>query len=288
MCKYDDKTQEAVPPNLEANEREHILIYQDESIFHVNDLRRSLWLAEGQMPIRQKGNGRAIMVSDFICEKTKTGRLALSTKELNEQQRLPQQQQLQHTDARKIIYPGKGHDDWWDMKQLNVQKEVAIDIFEHLNPGCVGVFIFDCSSAHEAFAPDTLNVNRMLVNPGGKQPKQHPTIIPFNNPPPPPGLPEYRGTTQSMVFESGPKAGLPKGMTQVLQERTGVWDKLVKSCGKSVPPSTCQNCKISQRKRDALARIIAAKAAGHEELQSPADVQDAELNIQESEWCCIK
>ena len=60
----------------------------------------------------------------------------------------------------------------------------AIDIFEYLHPDKVGVWVFDCSSAHEGLAADALNVNNMNVNPGGKQKHLRSTTIPLDNPAP--------------------------------------------------------------------------------------------------------
>jgi len=47
----------------------------------------------------------------------------------------------------------------------------VIDIFDVKKPDCIAVFIFDCSSNHEGFAKDALNVKNMNVNPGGVQVK---------------------------------------------------------------------------------------------------------------------
>ena len=66
----------------------------------------------------------------------------------------------------------------------------AVDIFNAKYPNCTAVFIFDCSSNHEGFAKDALNVKNMNVNPGGAQAKLRCTIIPLNNPPPHPGQPD--------------------------------------------------------------------------------------------------
>src|SRR5258705_10854258 len=63
----------------------------------------------------------------------------------------------------------------------------AVNIFKYLHPDKVGVWLFDCSSAHEGLTVDALNVNNMNVNPGGKQKLLQDTIIPLNNPPPQPG-----------------------------------------------------------------------------------------------------
>ncbi|KAJ7111417.1 hypothetical protein C8R44DRAFT_528714, partial [Mycena epipterygia] len=81
-------------------------------------------------------------------------------------------------DARRIIYPGANYDPWWDMPQLIVQVKDAIKIFDVMYLDGVAVFIFDCSSAHEAFASDALQAHKMNRSPGGKQPKMRDTIIP--------------------------------------------------------------------------------------------------------------
>ena len=40
-------------------------------------------------------------------------------------------------------------------------------MFEELHPGCVGVFVFDNSTKHGAFASDALNVGHMNLGAGG-------------------------------------------------------------------------------------------------------------------------
>jgi len=151
-----------------------------------------------------------------------TGWLALSPEQVEAQLLLPEHSHLQVTDARKIIYPGKNHDTWCDLNQLRDQTMDAVDIFEYLHLNKVGIWIFDCSSAHEGLAADALNVNNMNVNPGGKQKHLHTTTIPINNPPPKPGCPDMQGWMQSMVYPNDhpdPKLqGQAKGMKIVLQE----------------------------------------------------------------------
>ncbi|KIJ28803.1 hypothetical protein M422DRAFT_269852 [Sphaerobolus stellatus SS14] len=105
---YKDDTLEPIPPALLLGEKLHIPIFHDESIFHSNDLRRRVWVRDGHMPLRKKGQGRAIHVSDFIVEQT--GRLVLSEDQIRANSALPQSEQLPWTDAREIIYPGKNHD----------------------------------------------------------------------------------------------------------------------------------------------------------------------------------
>ena len=57
MTTYDDISLDRIPPTLQAGEREHVLIMQDESIFHTNEYCRRMWLAQDQQAIRKKGHG---------------------------------------------------------------------------------------------------------------------------------------------------------------------------------------------------------------------------------------
>lgn len=233
MSTYDDTTLDRIPPQLGPGEKEHVLLCQDECIFHSNDGQRKMWLRNNEQPIKKKGNGRAVHVSDFICETI--GRLALSPEQIAAQEALEPEHRLRSYEARKIIYPGKDHDKWWDLDQLMVQTELAADIFEHTHPDMIGVWVFDCSSAHEGLAEDALNINNMNVNPGGKQTHLRDTIIPLSNPLPLPGKPDTRGTIQTMTYpldHPNPElAGKAKGMKVVLQERESVWDELVRRRG---------------------------------------------------------
>ena len=83
-------------------------------------------------------------------------------------------------------------------------------MFERLHPNSVAVFMFDNSTNHGAFVDDALNVNNMNLSPGGKKPVLRP------------GWFEHGGlrVVQEMIFPIGhPKASVPKGIKQVLQER---------------------------------------------------------------------
>jgi hypothetical protein len=68
MVSYTDDMLDRIPPTLQPGEKEHILIVQDETVFHTNEYRQRTWLAQDQQPIRKKGVGRVVHVSDFICE----------------------------------------------------------------------------------------------------------------------------------------------------------------------------------------------------------------------------
>jgi len=113
MATYADQTLDRTPPTLNAREKEHVLVMQDESIFHTNEYHRRSWLAQDQQLIRKKGHGRVVHVSDFISETISW--LKLSDNQIADQLKLPVEQCLATFEARKITYPGKGFDPWWDL-----------------------------------------------------------------------------------------------------------------------------------------------------------------------------
>ncbi|OAV99718.1 hypothetical protein PTTG_25268 [Puccinia triticina 1-1 BBBD Race 1] len=205
--------------------------------------------------MRETNVGRLIHISDFILETT--GRL-----ELSEEQFLQSQSETgkkpKESDAATIIYPGSTGDKWWDMEQLCKQvSEKAIPIFETLHPDSQAVFIFDCSSAHGAFAKDALRVQNMNLSSGGKQSMLRDTVIPCDDPHIPPHL---HGQRQTMVYDSSHPdptlAGKAKGVQAVLEER-GLWNYYTQTnqqMGKSPLKFRCTLCSTSNRQRDAAAQ----------------------------------
>ena len=119
MYTYNDKTMEPIIPELGSGEKLHIFITQDECYVHVLEHSRRQWLAKGQQPLRKKGNGRGIHISDYML-KTR-GRLVLNANKIVAQAALPPDSRLRVADARKIIYLGKNADKWWDLPQFMEQ-----------------------------------------------------------------------------------------------------------------------------------------------------------------------
>ena len=173
-----------------------------------------------------------VHVSDFISETI--GRIRLLDDQITEQLAKPADHRLPTFEAWKITYPGKGHDNWWDLPQLIEQLKHTIQVFDHTHPDHTTIFVFDRSSAHKGFADDALNVNNMNVNYGGKQRKLQDTVIPVNNPDPVPSKEDTRSQVQKMCFPDdhpNPKLrGQPKGIKVVLQEHKSVWDKYTVWC----------------------------------------------------------
>ena len=182
----------------DESKKKLVLIYHDESTFHSNDAQGWLWAEEGKQPIRPKGQGRGLMVSDFIDEHS--GYLALSDQEYEDAR-------ANHSglwkSARFLLKYGSSSEGYWNNEKFLTQVKPALTIAEIKYPASSHsiVFLFDQSSGHTAYAEDSLNANRMNVNSGGSQPRMHDTI--------------WDGKVQKMVDSKG----TPKGMRQVLMER---------------------------------------------------------------------
>ncbi|KNF00507.1 hypothetical protein PSTG_06201 [Puccinia striiformis f. sp. tritici PST-78] len=296
--KYDGENCEIpvmVDPEILGNNKETVFIYHDESTIHAKERPTLSWLLPGLTELRLKSLGRLMHISDFILEST--GRLVLSPDE-------QEFHQLNCSDAATVIYPGSQGDAWWDMAQLCKQvTEKALLIFEALHPGCQGVFVFDCSSAHEAFGPQALRVQNMNLGPGGKQSRLRDTIIPTDDTRIPEGL---RGQPQSMCFptdyEVQSLAGQPKGIQQVLAER-GLFQYY---CGAQndaqLPPLRlkCKQCSASGAVKDAEARarnaVKQAEARGYsidqescfrEELGTTTSASALPLKLKDCCWSQI-
>src|SRR5216683_442496 len=287
MASYTDDTLKHIPPKLLPGEKAHILIMQDETVFHTNEYCQHTWLMQDQQLIRKKGARHAVHVSDFICETI--GHLKLSEEQIREQAELLEQLCLPSVEARKIIYPGKGFDTWWDLPQLLQQVKHTLTVFKHTHPDCIGVWVFDRSSTHEGYADNALNINSMNINPGGKQKKLCNTRIPLNNPGPAPSKEDTRGHIQSMCFPNDYSdlklRGQPKGMRVILEEHKSIWDKFT-LIHKAHGP---QHTKLQLRK-DTERCIALADAMGQDNSIKEEDIKhmkNAALLIADDNegWC---
>ena len=92
-------------------------------------------------------------------------------------------------------------DGYFDSDRLLEQVDKAISIFDRKYPHAQELFLFDNAPSHKKCSDDVLNVKRMNVKPGGKQPVMSDTM--------------WNGEVQKLVDENG----YPKGMKLVLQER---------------------------------------------------------------------
>ncbi|RIA81933.1 hypothetical protein C1645_700483, partial [Glomus cerebriforme] len=138
-----------------------ILITYDECLFYSNDDRPIIWAPLDKSSLRKKGQGKFIMISDFLLETI--GKLKLTEQNSLLNPNTP-------SEARKYLNPGKNEKSWWTSKHLIDQViNYTIPIFEILYPNAVVVFTFDNSTNHGAMVKDVLNVINMNVNPEEKQ-----------------------------------------------------------------------------------------------------------------------
>ena len=157
MAKYEGENMERIPPILESNEREIILITHDECIFYSNDGKRGVWTKSGELPLRKKRNGHSIMVSEFLTEEC--GRLKLNSQQRQENPSIPEE-------ARVYLQPGKDRDGYWTSENLVEQvKMKAILIFETIFSNCIALFAFDNSLNHVTYRSDALIASQMNLNP---------------------------------------------------------------------------------------------------------------------------
>jgi hypothetical protein len=86
-------------PILAPEKKKHILVVHDESIFYANDGKKTYWGPKDNVPLRKKGMGLSLHVSDFLTEAR--GRLKFGEDE-----------------ACVIMKPGVSRDGWWTSKNL--------------------------------------------------------------------------------------------------------------------------------------------------------------------------
>jgi hypothetical protein len=84
---------------------------------------------------------QVVHVSDFISETI--GWIKLLEDQISKQLTHPAELRLPAFEARKITYPRKGFDAWWDLAQLISQVGHTIKVFGHTHPDRVVIFIFD-------------------------------------------------------------------------------------------------------------------------------------------------
>jgi len=198
--KYDGEDMKQIPPA--AGVKPLVYVVHDESIFTAHDGKSTVWREKGSVFLRPKGEGRSLMVSEFLCE-------CHGPMKLTDEQRRAHPA-IEHSETLVIIAPGKNADGYWRNEDLLQQvSQRLMPIFRVLHPDADALVVFDNSSNHRAFAPDALLAHRLNLKNGGKNcPKLRATTF-------------VRGgelLTQVMQLPDG----TPKGLKLILQER-GLW-----------------------------------------------------------------
>ena len=158
---YDgDHMATVITPFLQPSQKPRVLVTHDESCFSSHDGKATIWMDANDRPLRPKGQGRSIMVSEFLCE-------CHGPMKLNEA--LSAQNPHVPVETCTIIIPGKQQDGYWTTSDLmNQLKDKAIPIFKVLHPEADALFMFDNSQNHRSLPPDALRVSALNLSDGGK------------------------------------------------------------------------------------------------------------------------
>lgn len=157
-----------------------IRVFHDESTFYANADQTFFWSDGSRQALKQKSLGQSVMVSDFIDEVSGF---------------------LQHEDEKARLLLETQTEGYFNNEMLLKQVDRALTIFEAKYPQAQGMFIFDHAPSHMKGPEDALNVDKMNVRDGGKQPFMRDTT--------------WNGNVQKMVTPNG----IQKGMRTVLEER---------------------------------------------------------------------
>lgn len=194
---------------LQDGEQPLVLVTHDESTFNANDGKRHIWMEKGKTPLRPKGRGKGIMVSEFL---TPGGRLhvpdSISDVELLQDSGWPLDE---NGKPRRYCteFLEYGKDNYWDGDKMTDQTiNIATRIFPYAFPVCQALFAFDNASNHACFAENALLAKKMNLGTGRKQPRLRD------------GFNQATQEVQSMVFPEDHSnlvlQGQPKGIKQVL------------------------------------------------------------------------
>ncbi|CAG8605333.1 1216_t:CDS:2 [Cetraspora pellucida] len=164
LLEYDDQDlTKLVKKSILPEKKKHCVITYNKTTLAANDDEKTGWGPKGEHKLHQKGQGRCIHISEFLCE-------PLGQVHLTEEQHAAYPEISKYY-IMKLLEIGVNYEGYWNVQLLAKQLEQAIDILEIALPDTILVFGFDNSSSHGAFAEDALIVNRMNVGYGGKQPK---------------------------------------------------------------------------------------------------------------------
>ena len=155
-----------------SESKQLVLLYHDESTFHSNEDQGWVWAEKWSQQIKPKGQGRGIMVSDFIDEHN--GYLQLTDEEYEE----ARTSHLNLWKEARFLLKYADTQGYWNSEKFMRQVGQAATIAEIKYPKETHniVFLFDESSGHTAYDDDSLQVSRMNVNPGGSQPAMRDTV----------------------------------------------------------------------------------------------------------------
>jgi hypothetical protein len=103
MPTFKENNMDQKDPVLPNEEKLHIFVTHDEYLFYANDDCPLIWTPLGKLPLCKKGQGKSLMVSDFLLKTI--GRLKLTNEQAQEYPEISQE-------ARKFLHLGKNEEGW--------------------------------------------------------------------------------------------------------------------------------------------------------------------------------
>ncbi|RPD63625.1 hypothetical protein L227DRAFT_584211 [Lentinus tigrinus ALCF2SS1-6] len=201
-------------------ERRIVYWWHDESIFYAHDRRHTRWVHKSEKAVpRAKGEGVSLMAADFVS--ADYGWLCSPDGKES---------------ARVLFRPGKNRDGYFTHEDILAHATTAMNILEKHYPTERHILIFDNAPSHLKRAADALSARHMskyptqpdkpmfgvetnVVGPNGK-PIYSPDGKILKKKIPMCGAQLPNGQPQCLYFEEGhPRAGVFKGMAQILEER---------------------------------------------------------------------
>jgi hypothetical protein len=208
---------------------EHCLIpiFQDECTNNSNDGRHHIWCSRTNRPLRKKGPGQGIMISELM---TPAGPLQAPDELLDSS--LPDwgiKEGLRLSKGQATVQLECGGDEWFNGYLLLQQTLcAAIPLFEAAFPGCRGVFFFHNGTIHSRYAKDALRGQSLALNAGYGEAVRD--IYDYLN-----------NVPQKMTDKDGKSLGL----RHILMEH-GLWRRGMRvQCGKedgNLDPQCLKNC----------------------------------------------
>ncbi|SAM02190.1 hypothetical protein [Absidia glauca] len=190
MSKFEGEHMEIEIEPETNGKKKFVMVTHDVSIFYANDGKEKGWFLPNEIHLRGKGPGLSIMVSEFQCV-------------------------CHGTVSRRKFLAGANREGYWTHEDVVRQlREDAIPRFKALHPDDMGLFLFDQSSNHKAYAADALVASRMNRNPH-IHPKDK---VCFRNP----SFYEFRDGKKRRADGTFKKVKYFRGVKAILTDR-GLW-----------------------------------------------------------------
>ena len=175
--RFDSKTQKPL-----------MILGQDEAIFKQFIFSNGVWITpDGQKQLIPKDDGQGVMLSSFVSRELGYG-YTLPEEVKDRVNKMRHVKEYSDTEAAeketgskfkkdiltspfvKEFEYGSNFDGYWTYDQMILQLEDCIDVLKVAFPGFQYLLIFDHSNGHDRMRPNGLNINKINLRFGGRQP----------------------------------------------------------------------------------------------------------------------